>query len=432
MKHEDHTDGFHIKRFSPFPLFLERMSAYWVAIWKCWRTVLDWAVWLYIFIPGLLIIGGMYRDLVRNPPQWLHEIPVALLLTILGLLQLTGKYRTFAEPGDGLFLHRNARWLRGLTAAGFIYGFITRIFLSSLIAAVLSPLLLEVFEFSGSFVIILVIYSAIYGFVWMLLRDRLMQKLRGWQLTIILLMIRPVFLSAFVWLAVIGDTQSAILVLASVFMLTIAFWQMMLRLRTKGTLLHEIAVENAAYVASVGWILSETMDKKPVPKLRRPMLFRQSQPLLKHRDDADRLLDSWFKSVLRRFDLLKPLLYLAGAGAAAMLLSPLPLAVIVWLVLPMLLLGMLQRQWLQWLSEPYIALFRWPDDILERASAKAKIWGAYPLVSLWGIIVGVKTGLIYGSVGWLAIVVIPVAGYYWLRFVNEVVTSFSALRRKKE
>jgi ABC-2 type transport system permease protein len=426
---QQRPDSFTIQRFSPFPLFVERMSAYWIAIWKCWRTVLDWAVWIYIFIPGLFIFGGMYRDLLRNPPSWLFDIPSVLPLVILGLVQLAGHYRTFAESGDGLFLHRMVRWTRGLTIWGFVYCFFTRILLSTLSVAIISPLLLRIFSYDYVHLSILIIYTAIFGFTWTLLKDRMVLAWSGWKRTVILLLLRLAYLFAFVWIAALGE-QNDVVFGVLIVLLVIAGWQMKLRLRIKGSLMHEIAVENAAYMASVGWILSESMDKKPVPKLRGPMLFRRSKPLLKHRDDTYRLLDSWLKSSLRRVDMLKPVLYFVFAGAAAIVLTPLVLALMVWLVLPMLVLGWIQRQWLQWLSEPYIALFHWDEDILVRASAKARIGGALPFVTLWGIIIGVRVGLAYGALSWLAIAVLPVIGYFWLRLINDVVAAFT-FRRKK-
>ncbi|BBI35788.1 ABC transporter permease [Cohnella abietis] len=429
---EPRIDVFNAARFKPVPLFLERMSSYWISIWRCWRTVLDWTVWLYIFIPVLFILGGMYRDLIINPPEWLYDIPISVFLTPLGLLQLVGSYRTFAEPGDGLFLHRYNRWIRGMTVSGFVYSFVTRILISSAYIALISPLLLHVLGLSISYLIYLVIYCVTSGFVWMMLKDRYKQKWRGWLQVLALLFVRLVYMTVFVWLAVKGEHDYVILVIPSVIFLLVALWQMRIRLRMKGTLLHEINVENEAYIASVGWILRDTMEKKPVPKRRGPILFKRSQPFVKHRNDTYRLLDSWFKSVLRRMDLMKPLMYLTGLGAIAVGSTPIALAIILWLVLPFLLLGLLQRQWLQWLTEPYIALFGWRDDILEQASRKAKFWSGLPTVTIWAILIGVRIGLEFGGIGWIATVILPAIGFFWLKGVNEIVSSFGALRRKKE
>lgn len=426
------ADAFDPRRYNPVPLFLERMSAHWLAIWRAWRTVMDWATWLYVLLPGLFIFVGMYRDLLRDPPKHLDGSLVSLIIVILALLQLIGKYRTFAEPGDGLFLHRRAKWVQGKLVSGFIYGLLTRLLISSCFIAIGSPLLLQVFELTGSYLFILVVYASITGFAWVLWKDRLTQSWKGWRRTLVSTASILVFLFVFVWIALSGKENLVVLGLASVLAAGIAGWLIRLRLRMQGTFLHEVAVEHAIYIANVKWILKETMDKKPVPMLRKPVLFSRSQPLVKHKDDTHRLLDSWFKSALRRTDLLTPLLYFTGAGVAATSLPPAPLAIVVWLVLPMLLLSMLHRQWSRWLTEPYIALFKWHPEMLDQASSQARVWGAIPSMTLWALVIAGRLGFSYGGVAWLALAIAPMAGYFWLKFINGVFTSINIYRRKSE
>lgn len=376
MIREPNKDAFRPDRYEPLLMFIERVSANWTAVWKIWRTVMDWATWLYVLLPGFFIFGGMYRDLLRDPPVGLdHNILVGIFI-LLGLIQLIGKYRTFAEPGDGLFLHRRARWIRGKVMGGFLYGIVTRILISSLFIAVASPLLLQIFRLSGSYMFVLILYCSLFGFVWMLLRDRLTQTWKGWKRALVSIAGYLALLYLFVSFAVIGEDNFAAMGLAIAALTGISAWLMIMRLKMHGSFLHEIAIENSSILGNVKFILKEAMDKKPAPMLRRPMLFKRSQPLLKHRDDAHRLLDSWFKSVLRRSDLFQPVLSFTGAGIAATLASPALLAAIVWLALPMLLMLMVHRQWLNWLTEPYIALFKWRIEMLEQAANKARVWGA--------------------------------------------------------
>jgi ABC-2 type transport system permease protein len=120
-----------------------------------------------------------------------------------------------------------------------------------------------------------------------------------------------------------------------------------------------------------------------------------------------------------------------GLSIAAVVMTPLFLVGVVWLVLPMLLLGWLQRQWLQWLSEPFLSLFQWDEAKLQRASEKARIWGAFPPLALWGLIIGIRLGLTYGYAGWIAIVVLPVIGYFWIQMISIALTFLNDLRRKK-
>lgn len=430
---DEQTDDYQVNRFHPARLFLERILAYWTSIWKCWRIVFDGTVALYILLPGLWIFGGMYRDLLRNPPEWLMDVPIVMGLATLGVIQLMGTFRTFAEQGDGLFLHRSNRWNRGMLAASFMYGFMTRLVIAFAYLTLLAPLLLQVFQLDVSSLMVIIVISAGYGFVWMLIKDLWTHRYKGWRRTLLLSLTRMAFIALFVGLVTTMEREDYTLLGAGcVLMILLGAWLMRLRSRATGTLMHEISVENAAYVASVSWILMEALEKKSVPKLRKPLLFKQSKPLLKHRDDSSRLLDSWFKSLLRRLDLLKPLLYLTFLGSTAIVLTPLGLALILWLVLPILLVATLQRQWLQWLSEPYLALFKWDEQILEQASIKAKIWSSIPSAIVWSVVVGIKAGLQFGGFAWSGIVILPFLGYYWLKLLNEIVASFHVKRRHRE
>ncbi|WP_186438237.1 ABC transporter permease [Cohnella terricola] len=429
---EQGNDNFNPGRYGPASLFAERAAAFWIAVWKCWRTVLDWTVLLYIVLPGAFIAVGMYRDFMRDPPSGLTTAMLIPIFGVMALLQLAGKFRTFAERGDALFLHRLPKWKQGFGWMGFAYGLACRLLTSAVAVAVASPLLLQTFNISETYTAILIVFFAACGSLWTMVEDRVSLRWKGWRRIVIQLLLRIAFAFVFVRIAYFGEEYALLIGSASVAIVVLAAALLRLRIRKNGTLLHEIAVENNAYVSSVSLILRDTLEKKPVPGRRRPMWFAQSQPLFRHRNGADKLADSWVKSVLRRSDLWKHMLYFLGAGTAAIALTPLALAVIVWLVLPALLLLSLQRQWEQWLAEPYVALFTWQEDLLEQASRKGKLAIAAPIVAAWALLVGVKFGMHFGGEVWAAVVLIPVASYFWLRKVNDMLSSFSAMRRKKE
>jgi len=424
--------NFNPGRFGPASLFAERATAFWIAVWKCWRTVFDWTVLLYILLPAVFIAAGMYRDTMRNPPEWLTETIIIPLFGIMALVQLAGKFRTFAERGDALFLHRLPKWKRGFAWMGFAYGLICRAAASAVVMVIGYPLLLRPLEVPGAYAAMIIAYFAACGSLWMMVEDRVSQRWKGWRKMAAQLLLWVAFLYGSVKFALLGEDQMLLISGASAAIVALAAVLLRLRIRKKGTLLHEISVENDAYVSSVGLLMVDTLEKKPVPRRRRPMLFARSQPLFRQREDANRLAESWVKSMLRRPDTGKQLLYFLVAGGLGIWLSPLGIAVIVALALPALLLWVLQRQWLQWLTEPYMALFTWPDDLRDRASRKAKLAIAAPVVAVWALLVGVKSGLQFGGGAWAAVVLIPVAGYFWLRTVNDMLSTFHAMRQKKE
>ncbi|OXS56815.1 hypothetical protein B1A99_18285 [Cohnella sp. CIP 111063] len=419
--------------FTPSRLFAARAAAFWTTIWKCWRIVLDWTVCLYIVLPGAFIAVGIYRDFMREPPPGLAEFPLYPILLALALPQLAGKYRTFAESGDGLFLHRNPQWRRRFAKMGFAYGGAARLLVTSIAVMTLSPVLLPVFGLSAGSLGALVVYYTAAGLFWSMLRDRVALSWKGWRRWAATLPAGAAFVLGVPALAERGAASPGAAFLSGAAFLAAALVLLLWRMRKKGTLLHEITVENESYASLVSWVLMDTMEKKPLPRQRKPILFARSQPLLPHRDNvADRLADSWMKSVLRRPDLVKQLFYTLGVGAAALALPPIPFAVIVWLGLPFLVVATLRRYWTQWLSEPYLTLFVWSDQAEAEASRKATAWLAMPLVLLWALLIGVRIGLAFGGIAWIAVAAVPAAGYYWLRAANDILISFAASRRKKE
>ncbi|MFC4598504.1 ABC transporter permease [Cohnella hongkongensis] len=420
-------------RYTPSKLFLERAGAFWRAIWKCWRTVLDWTVCLYIVLPWSFISAGIYRDLTNNPPAGLEHVPLYPLLLVLALLQLAGKFRTFAEPGDGLLLHRIPKWRKAFVVWGFVYGGAARIIALGCIVAALSPILLPVFGLSAASLASLVLSYTSAGLFWTLLRDRIALRWSGWRRWAAVMPAGAAFVFGTAALADEAlQSPAAGLLIGAVF-LTAAGVLLLLRQRMRGTLLHEIAVENGSYAALVGWLLQHSLEKRPVPTRSKPILFARSQPLLRQRGGApDRLADSWMKAVLRRPDLMSQLAYFFGAGSAALALPPVAIAAFVWLALPFLVVATLRRSWKQWMAEAYVSLFEWRKKTEEEASRKAIAWLALPMILLWSLLLGVRIGLAFGGPAWMAAAAVPAAGWIWLRSVNGFLAASSASRREKE
>lgn len=316
---------------------------------------------------------------------------------------------------------------------GFAYGGASRLLVALAAAAALSPVLLPVFGLSSASLAAFVVYFAAAGLFWTMVRDLVALSWRGWRRWAALLPAGAAFAFGTAQLAAKGASNPGMTLAFGGAFLAAACLILLQRLRKRGTLLHEIAVESEIYAAFVSWILMDTLEKKPVPRRSKPILFSRSQPLLKHRNkDVDRLADSWMKSVVRRPDMLKQLFYFLWAGAAAIALSPIPLAVFVWLALPFLVAASLRRQWKQWMAEPYLALFDWQDSAESEASRKAISRLALPLVQLWALLIAVRIGLSIGGWAWLAVGAAPVAAYYWLRTASGILSSFSASRRQRE
>lgn len=423
-------DTFKIGRYRPIPLFLERVSAYWKFVWKCWRTAFDWTVLLYIVVPAIWIGGGTYLDWLRDPPVWMSGIPAALPLAVVGLVFSGGRLRTFADAGDGLFLNRNRTWTKGFTCMGLVYSAVVHAVLSVSVIPVLLPLWKNGEGYSAGFLMAMAVFSVLWGMSWTLLRDLISRTGIGWWKRIFLFLLRMVSVALFVGVGLMAAKSASFWGVAAgiVGMVTIGIgW---LRFRARGTFLHELGLEREAFLSAVGWLLRDTMEKKPLPKLSRPVFLSRSVTLFRKRGTIERLAESWIKSLIRRFDNVRLLLFFTVLGAAAVGLVPLFLSFAVWLVLPLLLLGWLQGQWRYWLSEDFVSLFRWEEATAEKAGEKARFMLSLPIVGLWAVEIAVRQGLAYGGAAWIGLAVIPAAGWIWLRAVNPMVTGMGRFRRQ--
>jgi ABC-2 type transport system permease protein len=423
-------DTFNVGRYRPIPLFLERVSAYWKFVWKCWRTAFDWTVLLYIVVPAIWIGGGNYLDWLRNPPLWMSGIPAALPLALVGLVFSGGRLRTFADAGDGLFLNRNRTWTKGFTGMGLVYSAGVHTVLSVSFIPLLLPLWNDSEGYSAGFLTGMAVCSILWGMSWTLLRDLISRTGIVWWKRILLFLLRTVSVTLFVGVGLMAAKNTYFWGAAAgiVGVATIGIGR--LRFRARGTFLHELGMEREAFLSAVGWLLRDTMEKKTLPKLSRPVFLSRSVTLFRKRGTIERLAESWIKSLFRRFDNVRLLLFFTVLGALAVGLVPLFLSFAVWLVLPLLLLGWLQGQWRYWLSEDFVSLFRWEEETAEKAGEKARFLLSLPIVCLWAVEIAVRLGFVYGGAAWIGLAAVPAAGWIWLRAANKVVTGADRFRRQ--
>lgn len=342
MSPADRDDRFEPRRFQPLPLFLERLAAYWTLVGKSWKTIADWTVLLYILVPAAWIGGGYYLDLLRHPPEWMVRLPAFVPLAVLGLLASGSQLRTFAETGDGLFLNRHGKWKRGFTALGLVYALVLQAAGSLAAIALMLPLWSSGGVFQAEDLSLLAVFTPLWSLGWTLLRDGVFRKTSGWIRSILLVVMRIAAIALFTWISVTGAEVSLILGWAAAIAALGAILLGGLRLKARGTFMHELEMETKAYDASIGWMLKMSMDQVPKPKLSRPLLLPRSGRLFRRRDAVSRLSELWIKSLIRRYDDIRLVAMFAGLGASALIAVPLPVSLAVWAVLPWLLI-----QWLK-------------------------------------------------------------------------------------
>lgn len=423
--------GRSIGRSGPWRLALRRCWTFWSASANAWRLTLDWTVLLYLVLPGLWIVGGIYTDWLRHPPDWLARLPERTSAAALAALMLRARLRTFADPGDALFLRASRRWVAALTRAGLAYTLAARLAVAAAAGGLLLPLLPAEPAWRLADGAVFVLAAALMGFVWTLLRDRAERRWRGWRRAAAVYGGRVALFAAWLPAASIfkDGAASALAVYSVVAALAAAAVLLGLqRMRMQGMFEQELGAERRAYADNVGWVLTDTPKAPRPPASRRPVLLRRPGPLLRKRDPASRIAELWLRSMARDGDMMKNLIYYTLLGVAAVWLSPPWLAALAWFGMGALLLWWLNGQWELWVGERYMSLFEWGEETKRMAGSVGRQLLLRPAALLWSAAIGLHAGWLYGGLWWLAAVVLPAVCYPLLGRMSGAISALSMRR----
>lgn len=426
------------RRFRPLPLAAARIAGFWREAWRNWRLVLDWTVILYIALPGLFVFANVYRDAWDHTPAWFGYFRPQLVFALLGALMMRARLRTFADPGDGLFLRRNARWTRTLLAVGFAYTFAARLLLSAAALCALFPVLQIGLHWTAGEGLYAALASALFGFVCALARDRIERRRTGWRRIAVLWLMRAASVAAWTWLmtAASGRDESGVwasparlaLLVPMLAGAAVLLWR---RTKAKGTFLQEIAAENAAYMDCTRLLLKYSAGIRSKPQGRRPLLSLAGRRLFRRRELAWRIAELGVKASLREGENIGTLAQLALFAGAALLLVPPLLGFAVWLALGALAQLWLHGQWRRWAEERFVAMLPLPPEAMREAESLGRLVFFLPLFEWWGLALGAKFGWTYGGWGWLACAALLAAGWPIGRFLNDAASQFWLQRSRR-
>src|SRR5690554_1106584 len=105
-----------------FSIFCKRLKIDWRNKYRNFRTVADWTIIVYIFIPALVIGFFIYRSWwLTSIPAWSQQLPPHIYLILGYLMSWGGRFRTFIEEGDQIFLVKHPSIFLCLKKWGFVY-----------------------------------------------------------------------------------------------------------------------------------------------------------------------------------------------------------------------------------------------------------------------------------------------------------------------
>lgn len=394
-------------------LFMSRVSRHWAGQSRVWRTALDWTVWLYLLIPGLLFAVGTYRSWWQHPPDWLIALPDPLAALPPLIAALSGGLRVFAEDADVLFLRQRPAWRRGLAGLGIAYSCLAHHIVIAAVFGFMTIWLVHTIGITIAQMLWWAAFTAACRTAYAIVKHLIGARWNGWRKYAVLCLA-----GASAAAAILVPTQyflnsrhTAIMQIAA----TIAWIALVIaavcKLRARGTFWHDVLMERKAQLASTDFLLSQSIERKPRVQLRRPILFRQSRRLFR-RDDAGAVLaEMRLKSFLRKGANLRIWLSFISVSSTAVLLSPAWVSLPVALALPGIAAVWLRDQWKEWFAEPFLAQFPWEAPVARAGSSISGLWllvpGAAWLAALAGWVIagawGAAAGLALGAVIWSGI-----------------------------
>ena len=365
-----------------------RIKRFWIDQYRVWKTALDWTVWVYFIVPGLWIGGGTYRELWLDPPEWLLATPELAVLVIPILSLFIGRQRTFLEDADMLFLTQRQPWIRRLIAGGAIYTLAIQLVTTAIVFGVMLLWLMKGLGLSPAAIVAWAVCTVCCKAAVTIQQHLIESRWRGWRRWLLQIAAAIAVILAYGWVSPHGfDRPEFLLAFA---MLALAAWFLALRykLGARGDFAFDAQAERKARLASTDLLLTTVMERKPIIRLSKPVVFKKSGRLLRGSDAGTMLAEMRMNAWVRKLANVRLWLGFFGASTTAVLVSPGWLALTLAGTLPLFAAIWMQKQWREWLEEPFIAQFKWEKPALRKGASVSRFWllvpGAAWLASLAG------------------------------------------------
>ncbi|MFC4812561.1 ABC transporter permease [Paenibacillus sp. GCM10023250] len=406
-------------------LFRRRVRRFWAEQWKAWRTALDWTVWVYLLVPAIWIAGGMYADLWHEPPEWLANLPAWTGERLPLIVVFAGRFRSFAEDADVLFLLRNRSWIRGLLLRGAAYTAGVLLLLTAAVYGVLLPFFAAAHHFPAGTIVMMLVYTWIWACAGAVGRNLIEARYSGLRKWLVKTAVTLLLAAAYLVPMTVWGSSPAMLAAPIGAGLAVCAVLLRVKLRARDAFESDVRQEQLARLASTQLLLRSVIERKPRMRLSRPVLLRRSNRLFRRFDGKTILAEMIVKAFVRRLAPVRTWLGFTLVSALAVFLSPSVIQPFAGAALLMLLSAWGISHWRGMLEEPFFAQFRWTDEALRGSAGLVRFWVAAPAAALFGLIGGAKT---FGIWGLLAAV--PAVQFWQL--LSSVITSTMVLRAERK
>ncbi|MDN4602791.1 ABC transporter permease [Paenibacillus sp. F6_3S_P_1C] len=400
--------------YTPLGLYRRRRKEHFNEQLKNLKLVVDWTVWVYLLVPGLLYLSGWYVSLWSKPlPSWTTGLTLPALTGLIDIVMLTGGIIIFVEEADVLFLKSRSLWMRTLMRQGIYRACLQHLGKMIAITALTAPLWSRVYDMSFIQIALIAIwFGAVASFQVIVLH---MTKVRytGWRrwlrMVPLAIVMGIITIGATFWMH--GQIWTLLAGIVAAILLLIMVGRM--RLEMKGTFEGDVREDLRERLKLTALILSRSITKPKAPRTRT-VIFRKPRKLLRHRSISNRTAEIAFKAFFRNTSTMKLYLQLGGLSIAAVALPPFPVNVIVCGLLIIMLSVLFYRSWDVFATSDYVQLVSYDAEALNQAATTMVRMLFVPI----GILMGYSMGAAW--LGWLEGILTAAAAVAFGLFVLSI------------
>lgn len=269
---------------------------------KVFRSVADWTVVVYILFPAAVIILFNYFSYWRDTPGWIEYLPFSLIFFFIFLLSWHGNIRTYVEEADKVFLIKNRSLFLNMKKWAYGHTIFTETFSLLSLFIFLLPHLLNYYRLQWHELFLLFIFFLSLNFLIMLIKYYVKMIEKRWKQVLMYTMVF-ILLSGYTIL-IFQLWQSAFMLpifLLSVSLLAVAIMLSFTSLLRIGFIEHEIKIyqENRTQNIEMIFMMAPEIEKPVISKRTKPLFFRKSKRLFKHRHAANGFTELFIKSFMR-------------------------------------------------------------------------------------------------------------------------------------
>ena len=349
---------------------------------KVFGSVIDWIVLFYIILPTFVIGTIIYIDIWINiESYWFDFIPFSVIVNILLLLSLLGKFRTFMLEADILFLLDRSNLYKSLREWAFTYSLLKLSISTTLIFVFVLPFLVQVYGLGWMANIFLLIFLIGFRLTAYTLKKYIRHPVLRWITLIAMFFITanlaPIF--RFDILSSIG-----IILISSN-----CIWYLLKVVPTKHAYFQEVANESKERMRYLKMIfgVAREVERPPISLGKRPLLNRRSRRLFSNITPEKGLLELLLKGFIRNSIYITSYLQIISITFFAIIVLPLWGK---WFVFLLVVLFFQYNLWLRGLFErmldqDFFSVVPTDKWLREQVWIRFKRWLMVPAISFLGI-----------------------------------------------